>query len=443
MEKTFYESISEYVKKGRSSFHTPGHKGHNIFDIDALKLDLTELPETDSLYEADGIIFTLEKAAQKLFGSKRTLVSSGGNTLCIQAALRLCAPSGGKIICGRTIHRSAVGAMALLGINPEWILPVQDAGEGLSGRIHPKDIQKSINKNPDAKAVYITSPDYYGVICDIYSISKECKKYGIPLIVDNAHGSHFKFMEKSMHPIDLGACISADSVHKTLPVMTSGALLHISDEKFIDRAKGAMALFGSTSPSYPIMASIDRCIDWIFKNGHRAFRELISKSQEIRYEAISKGIIMPKGPCDPARISLDVSSIGYSGKSFMKYLYKYKIEPELYDSRYVVFIPSPFNTSEDWERLKRAIIDAKQGGLSGQKWDKPQYFLPQKEVSLREALMSECIRIPITSALGRIAGEITCPCPPGVPIVMPGELIGKNESDALLHYGIKEINVIK
>ena len=204
METPLYTALTDYQKKKYASFHTPGHKNtisflkYNLYD-----LDFTELPDTDSLFEAEGCILKAEQTAAKAFSTLLCVLSAGGCTMCIQGMLRLAAPSGGKLVCGRIIHRSAVNTMALLGIDPVWIMPEPNAGEGLAGRITPEGVRRALEKNPEAKGVYLTSPDYYGVICDIQGIACVCKEYGVPLLVDNAHGAHLGYLSENLHPIHL------------------------------------------------------------------------------------------------------------------------------------------------------------------------------------------------------------------------------------------------
>lgn len=445
MKKTFYNSLKKYKRLGRSSFHTPGHKGEMFKSCDLLSLDFTELPLTDSLYEASGIIKQAEESLQKLYGSKRSLFSSGGNTLCIQAMLRLCAPCGGEILCDRLVHRCAISAMALLDIYPTWLKREFNEVSGLAEKISLSEIQKELAVNSEFKALYVTSPNYYGILQDIKSLSDECSKFNVPVLVDNAHGSHLGFIQKNLHPLNQGASLVADSAHKTLPVLTGGAWLHINDERFVGEAKNAMALFGSTSPSYVTMASMDICRSWLTKSGEKEFARLKTRVDNIKKLAFSKGIFVPENNlCDPVRITLGVWKIGQTGYEFREHLYKFKIEPEFCDENYVVLISSPFNTKKDWRRLKSALmaVDLKTEKERDFK-NFANYNLPTVKTTLREALMSPSVCIDIKEAKNRVAAEIACPCPPGIPVVMPGEQIGDFEYEALKNYGISRILVLK
>lgn len=440
-----YESLIKHKQKNHSSFHTPGHKNRKkVLPKNLVDIDVTELSDTDSLYDATGAILKAEQQAAELFSAKRTIISAGGCTLCIQTMLKLCSSPGEKIIMGRIIHKSAINAMALLDIIPVWVYPRKDAGKSYLGRIHPDDINDALKENSQVTAVYITSPDYYGIICDIKSIAQICKKYNVPLLVDSAHGSHLPFIDEKLDPIKQGASLIAFSAHKTLPVLTGGAFLHICDDEYVSSAKEAMSIFGSTSPSYPIMASLDLSTLWCYKNAKREFCKLKAEVDTIKRIARVKGLVSPEGIVDPVRLCFDVRSIGLSGKEVYDFFKEYKIEPEYFDENSIVLIPTPFNMKRDFLRLKKAILNLSIINIE----KKPlynEYILPKLETKLspRIAMFSQKEIIDVTKSQYRIASECACPCPPGIPIVMPGEQITKEIISFLTDYGISFINVVK
>ena len=216
------EALLRHREKGRVSFHTPGHKGKDslLAPLLSLELDLTELPDTGSLYDGGDAIEQSERRAASAFGAARTLYSAGGCTLCIQTMLLLGAGPGSRVLMARNSHRSAVNAAALLDLDPVWIWPEQ-------GRISPQQVDAMLKNDRDIRSVYITSPDYRGILCDIPALAAVCRKYSVHLLVDNAHGSHLGAFGR--HPLALGADMTADSAHKTLPVLTGGAMLHLSE----------------------------------------------------------------------------------------------------------------------------------------------------------------------------------------------------------------------
>ena len=427
MSAPLYDALVKYQKSGRSSFHTPGHKNNpealpeNIF-----ALDYTELPETGSLFDGTFPISEAEKLASELFGTVRTCISAGGCTLCIQAMLRLAAPRGGKILCSRMIHRSAVNAMALLGIEPVWAMP--------------QNILHVLGENPDVKAVYITSPDYYGRIMDIKPIAALCKPNGTPLLVDCAHGTQLMFTKPKLHPLLFGAAMTADSAHKTLGVLTGGAWLNIADSRFSDGAKEAMALFGSTSPSYPVMASLDLCREML-QSKKLDFTVLQEKVKKIIKIAHGLGIATPEGLTDPTRITLNTASIGITGAGAAEIFRKNGVEPEYADRASVILIATPFNTDADFERLINAIKKLPVGKPLNISACLPP--LPPVNVDLREAVLAESKYVPLENALGMTAAESVCPCPPGIPVVMPGEIFTKEALPFLRGYGFSKVKVLK
>lgn len=433
-----YNRLRQHDALKRSSFHTPGHKCSSFLPSDLLRLDYTELPDTDALYEADGIILECEKNLSELFGTKRSLISSGGCTLAIQAMIRLALMRGGKLLCSRNVHRSAVNAMALLGTDTVWLKG--NTNGKYTGRADPEEIRIALESDSTIRSVYITSPTYYGEISDIRSISDVCHKHGCTLLVDNAHGSHLKFMKDDIHPITLGADMTACSLHKTLPVLTGGAVLNIAEPSLVPFAKEAMALFGSTSPSYPVMCSIDICTDYFLngrgKDDYLSCQERVKKINDL---ALERGVSGPDGLCDPLRVTLCTASAGLTGDEQERYFQSFGIDCEFCDGSNAVFLCSPFNTEEDFQRLEKAI-----NGLTA----KAQIIereirnsIPEKIMSLRDAVLSPAEMVMTRDAAGRISASTACPCPPGVPLVMPGEYIDKNLVEALLNSGIENIKV--
>lgn len=436
-----YTALREHFEKKQASFHTPGHKGR-FLPKDLYDLDLTELPDTDSLFESDGCIRAAEEAARELFYSRATYFSAGGCTLCIQAMFRLAAPQGGKVISSRVIHRSAVNTMALLGIEPVWVRPRPDAGPCLAGRLHLEDVEKALAENPDAKAVYVTSPDYYGVLADIQGLSAVCHAHGVPLLVDNAHGTHLALLGK--HPLALGADLTACSAHKTLPVLTGGAFLNIGDTEisrklnFAERAKEAMALFGSTSPAYPVMVSLDLARAWAMEQGKEAWEELAVRMAKIKEIAREKGLLLPLGETDPTRLAIGTLPAGMTGEEAGDFFREKGVEPEHEDGGYLVCIATPFNTEEELDRLEMAVKALPDACTEAEETPALPSLPPVRRMP-REAVLAFQEAVPLEKAVGRVAGEAACPCPPGVPIVMPGEEITAECAAFLAKYQLKEI----
>ena len=433
-----YTSLIEHQKKGLSPFHTPGHKCSGFIKTDLLSLDLTELPDTDTLYEADGVILQAEKGLAELFGAERTLISAGGCTLAIQAMLRIASKRGKKILFARNVHRSAVNACALLGIEPHWVMPSSQSGL-FTGRVAPGDIKTALEADPDIAACYITSPDYYGEITDIAAVAEICHRAGALLLVDNAHGSHLAFAKQKLHPIQLGADMSACSLHKTLPVLTGGAVLNIGNSALADEGKKAMALFGSTSPSYPIMASIDLCREYMQNGGADEYRALEERVRKIMELAHKRELITPEGLCDPLRVCINTSCAGIAEDKQTELFHGFGIEPEFCDGRNAVMICTPFNSERDFERLESLILSL-HGSETADSPVRPG--LPQYVMSPREAMLGDTETVGLDEAVGRISADSSCPCPPGVPVIMPGELIDRETAAILRRTGQSRIDCV-
>ena len=282
------EFVRRYRYSGALRMHMPGHKGTALLGPEPL--DLTEIEDADVLYHAEGIIRESEANAAALFGTKKTVYSAEGSSLCIRAMLYLAllhARANHKkpvIAAGRNAHKVFMTAAALLDLDIRWIYGTESV---ISCAITPAQLEDVIvSENP--AAVYITSPDYLGNIADIKSLSTVCKKHGVLLLVDNAHGAYLHFLPEPMHPMQLGADICCDSAHKTLPVLTGGAYLHIAHgtpDMFAQRAESAMALFASTSPSYLILQSLD------------AMNPLLATSFPAQLKACAERHAESKAPC--------------------------------------------------------------------------------------------------------------------------------------------------
>ena len=440
METPIQKALDAYIQKDMTRFHMPGHKGTD-FDLlgSVLPYDLTEVLGTDSLYDAEECIRDCEREYEALYGSRRTLLSAGGSTLCIQTMLALCAPAGSKILAGRNIHVAAVNAMGLLDLRPTWILPKPNPG-GVGSTISPADVENALSADPELRAVYITSPDYFGVMSDVGAIAEICKHHHVPLLVDNAHGAHFPFLEENRHPMALGAAACCDSLHKTLPVLTGGALLHLADETMASGAKQAMSMFGTTSPSYLIMLSADRALSYIHGQIREDLRQTAAIVSELRTLAGKKGFYLPEN-CDPVRLTLGIAHAGFDADSFGTLLRSHQIEPEYLSDTGCVLLLSAFNREKDYIRLQNLLESLP---------DRAPLAIPVPEIRLpdtaprtvREAMLGEKTTLPAEMLEGKICACVKSPCPPGIPLVIPGERIDREMCRLLSAYGVRELETI-
>ena len=423
------KAVDEYVSKGLSRFHMPGHKGAECFP-DYYKYDITEVEGADSLFEAAGAIRQTEERFAAVYGAGASLLSAGGSTLCIQGMLATFLNLGDTVIMCRNCHASAVNAAALLDLNVVWVNPRSNA-----------ELLAALEQNPQAKAVYVTSPDYFGVLTDIAACSKIAHEHGAALLVDNAHGTHLHFFPTEMHPISLGADACADSLHKSLPVCTGGALLHLREKGLYNRAKAKMRLFGSTSPSYLVMLSADECIEYLETKARADFAVLNGKVANLRYRAFEHGLAPKTRNVEPARLTLSVTSTGLSTEEFASALREHGIEPEYVNSEWAVLMASPFNTERDFDRAAKFIDDTVGNGCSA--FEERLFDMPQRTLSIREAAFAESVLTDTKDVLGKTAASLVLPCPPCIALASPGEVINEELQGLLLKYGIERINTVK
>ena len=445
MNTPICDFINDYCKSGAKRFHMPGHKGIG----DGCELDVTEIDGLDSLYANRGVILESEQNASAIFGSYKTCYSTEGSSQCIKAMLHLAKAyrsplERGYVLASRNVHSSFISASALLDFDIEWLYG-KEGDSYICCTISAEEVDEILN---DAKekpfAVFVTSPDYLGNICDISALARVCKKHDVLLLVDNAHGAYLKLSDTLLHPIDLGADMCADSAHKTLPALTGAAYLHISTscnakEFFAKNVKGAMHIYGSTSPSFLTLCSLDKL------NYEIAHTEL-KKQQNVVENALS-GLKKCLQVYDfdiisneTLKLSICTASYGYTGNEFASLLKDKGICVEFFDSDFVVFMMSASTDLKDIEYLKNVL-------LSISKKPKIDFSAPvickcERAISTRQACFMPKEQIPLDNALGRVLGEFTLSCPPAVAIVVCGEKINEGAIAALKHYGTEYVDVI-
>lgn len=441
MKTPIVSFLKSYQEKSPVRMHMPGHKGTGILGFEGM--DLTEIYGADELFAAEGIIKESEQNASNLFGCP-TYYSTQGSTLCIQTMCTiLCqdAKSKGKkpkILAGRNAHRSFIHAAALLDFDIEWLYGNSDY---LSCKIHAEDLEKAIIESHPT-AVYLTNPDYLGNLLDIQSLASVCKKHNVLLAIDNAHGAYLRFLEPSLHPIDLGADLCCDSAHKTLPVLTGGAYLHLSDslnQVWKNDVKHFMEYFSSTSPSYLIMASLDAAnevLDTTFRN---SLSECIQRVDGLKNTLVQYGYTILSG--EPMKITISTKEFGYTGNEIANLLMECDIYPEFYDSDYIVLMPSPYNTKDDLKRLETCLCGIERKPILVNK--PPKLEQSKKAMNVRQALFSSSITLDVSKSLGQVCSSVTVSCPPAILPVIPGEVISESSIEVMKYYGIETVRVVK
>lgn len=432
MKTPIYDFLKKYSDNNISRLHMPGHKGAGFLGCE--KMDITEVFGADSLYEADGIIRQSEKNASDIFNTGDTFYSTEGSSLCIRAMLYAALLNTDKkpvIAAARNVHKSFIYACAALDIDVEWIYP-ENSNSLCGGTITAQQAEKTIKKrNPFA--LYITSPNYLGEMTDIGGVCAVCKKYNIPLLVDNAHGAYLKFVGK--HPIELGAAMCCDSAHKTLSVLTGGAYLHISKDyknTYSPCIKNAMSFFGSTSPSYLILASLDLCNKYLSDGYSKKLYYCISKINELKQFICKKGFTLLGD--EPLKITVKTN-----GNKMAEKFRELGGECEYSDGQFIVFMLSPENSDKDFDLIKTLFETSKNYTVE----NPPTLKKGEKALSIREATLSAQEIVKIKNAVGRICASPTVSCPPAVPIAVSGEIITEEMVRIFEFHNIDSISCVK
>lgn len=441
MKTPIVSFLKSYQEKSPVRMHMPGHKGAGILGFEGM--DLTEIYGADELFAAEGIIKESEQNASSLFGCP-TYYSTQGSTLCIQTMCTiLCqdAKSKGKkpkILAGRNAHRSFIHAAALLDFDIAWLYGNSDY---LSCTISTETLEKEILEN-NPTAVYLTNPDYLGNLLDIKSLASICKKHDVLLAIDNAHGAYLRFLEPSLHPIDLGADLCCDSAHKTLPVLTGGAYLHLSDslnQVWKNDVKHFMEYFSSTSPSYLIMASLDATNEVLDTTFKKSLSECIQRVDVLKNALIQHGYTILSG--EPMKITISTKEFGYTGNEIANLLMECDIYPEFYDSDYIVLMPSPYNTKDDLKRLETCLCKIERKSVVFNSF--PKLERARKVMNVRQALFAQSTMIEVSKSLGQVCSSVSVSCPPAILPVIPGEVISESSIEVMKYYGIETVRVVK
>ena len=423
--------IRRYIAADPARLHMPGHKG-------SCPEDITEVTGADSLYEAAGVILESEENAARLFGAGKTLYSAEGSSQCVKAMVFL-ASRRGPILAARNAHQSFVHGAALCGAEVEWLFP-EEPSSPYSALIDPARLEKYLDGSAVRPAsLYVTSPDYLGREQDLAALSEVCRRHDMLLICDNAHGAYLRFLEPSRHPMDLGADLCCDSAHKTLPVLTGGAYLHLKKGLPPDIASGArtaMALFGSSSPSYLILKSLDEVNPYLESGFAEDLKNTAVRVRQEKDRLKALGWGVPES--DEMRIVIRAAE-GLDTHAIAERLGGVHVECEFADRNVIVAMYTPKNRPDDFSALSRGL---------GRAPGRPKETLwaphrPEKAMGLREAVMSPWECVGTDSAEERICALPLPHCPPAVPPVMPGERVDAEVIRRLRETGIGEMFAVR
>ncbi len=432
MNTPVWDYIQNYVNQNPVRLHMPGHKGVGEQE----RLDLTEVEGADVLYHADGILKESMENAAAIFGSGKTVYSAEGASLAIRAMVYLTRLHGKKpvIAAARNAHSSFVTAAALLDVEVDWLY-----GDSLLSCRLTGDMLEEYLQSHSVAAVYVTSPDYLGNVADIGSLAQVCHRHDTLLLVDNAHGAYLRFLGR--HPLELGADVCCDSAHKTLPVLTGGAYLHIGKNApalFFRQAEKAMALFASTSPSYLILQSLDRANRYLAEELEAELKRFIPLVEGLKKRLSDRGYTLLGD--EPIKLTIAPKSYGYRGDELAALLRQENMVCEFCDPDYLVLMVTPKNSEEDLLKLERFLLSLPKKPAITQ--TPPPMGRPQRGMSMHEAIMTPSRTVPVEASLGRILGAPTVSCPPAVPVLVCGELVDEAALTQLQYYGIKELNVV-
>lgn len=449
-ETPLIDALRDFRARKPAFFRIPGHRFERGADKRALRLmgkkayasDLTEAEGLDDLHQPTGVIRKAEELAADLYGSEHCWFLVNGTTCGNEAIILACVQPGEKILIARNAHKSALMGLILSGAVPIWLEPVYDPDFGIYGEVSPAEVQKALQKHPDVRGIFLTSPTYYGILSDIKAISEMAHAHGIPLCVDEAHGAHLYFSNRlPAGALKQGADIVCQSTHKTVGSFTQSSMLHLRGQRLNpERVDDCLKLVMSTSPSYLLMASLDGARHFMATRGEKLISKALRRATWIR-EKLGKieGIQLLRGSVDPLRIVFSVRSLGITGYRMQELLYEgYGVSTELADFYSVVLVLTWGNTKDDIKRLIRAVqslasvlrSSASAPTTAGDSAIREELLHQSLQISAeaplftpREAFYAKKSRMNLMEAVGQVAGESLIPYPPGIPLVCPGERI--------------------
>jgi len=441
-----YEALSRYIKKRVTKFHVPGHQyGQGLSKEMALvlgrgaKFDLSVLEDIDSLSYPQSAIKEAQKLAAEAFGAEETLFLVNGSTLGVQVMILSTCSLNDKILVSRNMHQSVVAGLILSGVRPVYLQPEFDEDFNLPLSIKPETVKKVLDKNPDAKAVFIVNPTQFGITADIKRIAEIVHRAGKILLVDEAWGAHLKFhQELPSCALESGADVVVQSTHKRLPALSQASMLHLQGQR-IDRekVKSVIRLLQTTSPSYILLASLDLARKQMALTGKDLWEKAIELAKKTRILVEKSGLrCLGRSYLNKLGFDLDLTNITVeveNGFNTWDVFNQNKIEPEFATLDHLVFLIGIGNNKKDLFSLTKALkkINPKKCHR------KIKYPVVKPKISLtpQETSFKKTKIIKINNAVGKISAETITPYPPGIPLLLPGEIITREICDYL-----REIN---
>ena len=442
MKTPVADFIRAYAAREMVRAHMPGHKGRVLTGPEPM--DVTEVSGAGELYGTAGPVQEAEDGTAALFASGRTCWATEGSSQCIRAMLTLATQygrGGRKILAARNAHRAFLTACALLDLTVDWLWP--ETYSLCSCPVTPEMVERALAEGGEPPAaIYLTTPDYLGGLQDVQGIAAVAHAHGIPLLCDNAHGAYLHFLDRPMHPLDLGADLVCDSAHKTLPALTGCAYLHVAKgapEDFSAHAKEALLLYGSTSPSWLLLRSLDMVNARLAGTFPKELATMAGQVSDLKARLGNLGWRFHGD--EPLKLTLDARAAGYDGAALGAILRRGGIEPEYVDPDFVVLMLSPCNDGKDLARLERVLAGTPlQAPL-------PQVAMPfaepERVLSIREAMLGPAETVPLSRAEGRVLAAPSLSCPPAISVVVSGERIHTDAIALLRHHGTETVRVAR
>lgn len=449
-----FDALKEYVNRDTLPFHVPGHKNGigadeeflNFIGQNAFKIDVTVFELVDSLHHPHGPIKEAQELAADAYGADHSFFSIHGTSGAIQAMVMSAVSANDKILVPRNVHKSVTSGIILSGATPVYMEPEIDKRLGLAHGVTPHTVEAALKENPDAKAVLIINPTYYGIATDIRKIADIVHGYDIPLLVDEAHGPHLDFSDKlPTSAISAGADICTQSTHKIIGALTQGSLIHVNGNRINPkRVQQIMNLLHTTSPSYILMASLDCARRQIALHGQELIDYAIELCTYTRNEinkipgfySFGAEVLNTEGcySLDPTKLTISCRELGITGYELERILSEdYHIQMELADFYNVLAVGSFGDTKEGMERLLTALRQISKDYL-GKKSATPTFLdipaVPKQVLIPRDAFYSKHVTVPLKESIGKISAEFLLAYPPGIPILCPGEII----TDEIIEY---------
>lgn len=453
------EGLIKYKKENNCYFCMPGHKGGRgflnteigrEFISNLTAFDITEVDGVDNLHDAEGIIKESQELLSKYYGSQKSYFLVNGSTSGNLAMIFSSFEEGDKIIVERNCHRSIFNGIIMRKLKPVYIKNKINKKFNAPLSIDMEHFLHILEENKDAKGIVITYPNYYGVCMDLKKVIDEANKYGIKVLVDSAHGAHFGVNSKlPPHAVKLGASMVVMSSHKTLPSFTQTAYLHIAEGVDERKTDFYVSAFLSTSPSYMLMCSMDYGRYYLEEKGKEDYEKLIDICNKYRnkinnlkgFYILGKEDLMEGENIDPTRYILNIEK-GYSAHKLLNYLRHEKIQCEMSDSQNVVLIFSPFNHEEEFDKLYNSLKKCPMENLKEDYKEAMIVDIPKMALKPYEVMGLLKENIKLKEALGKISAMAIVPYPPGIPIVMPGEIITQEALDVIEYNVQNNIQVL-